>query len=162
MLPSNTIKRQKSVFVLLLFLLLLYPGIVQAESAFNLETIEAKKIEMVSGKSLILRSTAPIKRVSVADPEIADFLLLSANEVYLKGKGAGVTNLTLWQNKELVAIYDLEVTYNLPGLKQQLHAILPEEDSLRVTSTNDSITLSGKITSASNLSQAGYARGARR
>jgi pilus assembly protein CpaC len=154
MLPSNTIKRQKSVFVLLLFLLLLYPAIAEAENAFILETIEAKKIEMVSGKSLILRSTAPIKRVSVADPEIVDFLLLSANEVYLKGKGAGVTNLTLWQNKELVAVYDLEVTYNLPGLKQQLHTILPEEDSLRVTSTNDSITLSGKITSASNLSQA--------
>ena len=154
MLPSNTIKRQKSVFVLLLFLLLIYPASAGAESAFILETVEAKKIEMVSGKSLILRSTEPIKRVSVADPEIADFLLLSANEVYLKGKGAGVTNLTLWQNKKIVAVYDLEVTYDLSGLKQQLHAILPEEDSLRVTSTNDSITLSGKITSAANLSQA--------
>ncbi len=154
MLPSNTIKGQKSVFVLLLFLLLIYPASTGAESAFILETIEAKKIEMVSGKSLILRSTEPIKRVSVADPEIADFLLLSANEVYLKGKAAGVTNLTLWQNKKLVAVYDLEVTYDLSGLKQQLHAILPEEDSLRVTSTNDSITLSGKITSAANLSQA--------
>ena len=154
MLPSNTIKRQKSVFVLLLFLLLIYPASVGAESAFILETIEAKKIEMVSGKSLILRSTEPIKRVSVADPEIADFLLLSANEVYLKGKGAGVTNLTLWQNKKIVAVYDLEVTYDLSGLKQQLHAILPDEDSLRVISTNDSITLSGKITNAANLSQA--------
>jgi pilus assembly protein CpaC len=154
MLPSNTIKRQKLVFVLLLFLLLFYPAITGAESAFVLETIEAKKIEMVSGKSLVLRSTAPIKRVSVADPEIADFLLLSAHEVYLKGKGAGVTNFTLWQNKEIVAIYDLEVTYNLPGLKQQIHAILHEEYSLGVTIKNDSITLSGKITNASNLSQA--------
>jgi pilus assembly protein CpaC len=92
--------------------------------------------------------------VSIADPEIADFLLLSAHEIYLKGKGAGVTNLTLWQNKKLVAIYDLEVVYDLSSLKRQLHTILPEEDSLRVISTNDSITLSGKITSAANLSQA--------
>ena len=154
MLPSNAIKRQKSVFVLLLFLLLIYPASTGAESTFILEAIEAKKIEMVSGKSLILRSTEPIKRVSVADPEIVDFLLLSANEVYLKGKGAGVTNLTLWQNKKIVAVYDLEVTYDLSGLKQQLHAILPDEDSLRVISTNDSITLSGRITNAANLSQA--------
>ena len=154
MLPSNAIKRQKSVFVLLLFLLLIYPASTGAESTFILEAIEAKKIEMVSGKSLILRSTEPIKRVSVADPEIVDFLLLSANEVYLKGKGAGVTNLTLWQNKKIVAVYDIEVTYDLSGLKQQLHAILPDEDSLRVISTKDSITLSGKITNAANLSQA--------
>jgi pilus assembly protein CpaC len=154
MLPSNAIKRQKSVFVLLLFLLLIYPASTGAESTFILEAIEAKKIEMVSGKSLILRSTEPIKRVSVADPEVVDFLLLSANEVYLKGKRAGVTNLTLWQNKKIVAVYDLEVTYDLSGLKQQLHAILPDEDSLRVISTNDSITLSGRITNAANLSQA--------
>jgi pilus assembly protein CpaC len=154
MRPSNTIKRKRSVLALLLFLLLIFPASTLAESAFLLETIEAKKIEMLSGKSVILRSTTPIKRVSVADPEIADFLLLSAHEVYLKGKGAGVTNLTLWQNKKLVAIYDLEVVYDLSSLKQQLHTVLPGEDSLRVISTNDSITLSGKITSASNLSQA--------
>ncbi|MDH3884497.1 MAG: type II and III secretion system protein family protein, partial [Desulfobacterales bacterium] len=60
----------------------------------------------------------------------------------------------MWQNKKLVAIYDLEVVYDLSSLKQQLHTILPGEDSLRVISTNDSITLSGKITSSSNLSQA--------
>jgi pilus assembly protein CpaC len=154
MLPSNATKRKRSVLALLLFLLLIYPASTTAESGFLLETIEAKKIEMLSGKSVILRSTAPIKRVSVADPEIADFLLISAHEIYLKGKGAGVTNLTLWQNKKLVAIYDLKVTYDLSSLKQQLHTILPEEDSLRVFSTNDSITLSGKITTASNLSQA--------
>jgi pilus assembly protein CpaC len=174
MLPSNTIKGKRSVFALLIFLLLIFPASTMAENNFLLETIEAKKIDMVSGKSVILRSAAPIKRVSVADPEIADFLLLSAHEVYLKGKGAGVTNLTLWQNKKLVAIYDLEVVYDLSSLKQQLHTVLPGEDSLRVISTNDSITLSGKITSASNLSQAlalaeayapsssGLARGSRR
>jgi len=42
----------------------------------------------------------------------------------------------------------------LSRLKQQLHALLPGEESLRVISTNNSITLSGKISSASNLSQA--------
>jgi pilus assembly protein CpaC len=119
-----------------------------------LETVEAQRIEIVSGKSVILRSAAPIKRVSVAEPAIADFLLLSAHEIYLKGKAAGVTNLTLWQDKKLVAIYDLEVVYDLSRLKQQLHALLPGEESLRGISTNNSITLSGKISNASNLSQA--------
>ena len=154
MLPNNRIGKKRLVYALLLSLLFIFPASATAQNVFMLETVDAKKIEMVSGKSIILRSAVPIKRVSIADPEIADFLLLSANEIYLKGKAAGVTNLTLWQNKKLVAIYDLEVVYDLSRLKQQLHAILPEEDSLRVISTNDSITLSGNITTASNLSQA--------
>jgi pilus assembly protein CpaC len=154
MLPFNITLKIKLVFAILVSMLLMCPAISKAQGALMLETIEAQKIEMVSGKSIILRSAAPIKRVSVAEPAIADFLLLSAHEIYLKGKAAGVTNLTLWQDKRLVAIYDLEVVYDLSRLKQQLHALLPGEDSLRVISTNDSLTLSGKISSASNLSQA--------
>jgi pilus assembly protein CpaC len=134
--------------------LFIFPAITAAESTFELEAFAAKKLELVSGKSKILRSTSPIKRLSIADPEIADFLLLSANEIYIKGKSAGATNLTLWQNKSVVAVYDLEVVYDLSRFKQQLHDILPDEPDLRVVSTNDSITLSGKISNAANLSQA--------
>jgi pilus assembly protein CpaC len=46
------------------------------------------------------------------------------------------------------------VGYDLSRLKQQMHEILPEEEALQVISTNDSITLSGKISNAVNLSQA--------
>jgi pilus assembly protein CpaC len=142
------------VFALLLFILLLFPAITNAKNTFMLDTVDAKKIELVSGKSIVLRSTAPVSRVSIAAPAVADFLLLSANEIYITGKAAGTTNLTLWQNKKLVAIFDLEVAYDLSRLKQQMHKILPDEEALQVIATNDSITLSGKISSAVNLSQA--------
>jgi pilus assembly protein CpaC len=154
MLPIKINPKLTIVFAIFLFLPFIFPSIAEAEEALTLETVDAQKVEMVSGKSIILRSSAPIKRVSIADPEIADFVILSAHEIYLKGKAAGITNLTLWQNKKLVAIFDLEVAYDISRLKQHIHALLPEEDALRVISTNDSITLSGKITSASNLSQA--------
>jgi pilus assembly protein CpaC len=133
---------------------LIFPTILLASDAVELQTLEAKKLTLVSGKSIVLRSTAPVSRVSIAAPEVADFLILSANEIYITGKAAGSTNLTLWQNKKLVAIYDLEVGYNLSRLKQQIHEILPDEEALQVIGTNDSITLSGKISNAVNLSQA--------
>jgi pilus assembly protein CpaC len=142
------------VFTLLLFLLLLFPSSTKAEKGFMLETVDTKKIELVSGKSIVLRSAAPVSRVSIAAPAVADFLLLSPKEIYITGKAAGTTNLTLWQNKKLVAIYDLEVAYDLSRLKQQMHQILPDEEALQIIATNDSITLSGKISSAVNLSQA--------
>jgi len=134
--------------------LLLFPAISFASDPIELQTLETKKLTLVSGKSIVLRSTAPVSRVSIAAPEVADFLILSANEIYITGKAAGSTNLTLWQNNKLVAIYDLEVSYDLSHLKQQMHEILPQEESLQVIGTRDSITLSGKISSAVNLSQA--------
>ena len=154
MLPSNITIKGRMVFTLLLFMLLLFPSSTKAEKGFMLETVDTKKIELVSGKSIVLRSAAPVSRVSVAAPAVADFLLLSPKEIYITGKAAGTTNLTLWQNKKLVAIFDLEVAYDLSRLKQQMHQILHDEEALQVIATNDSITLSGKISSAVNLSQA--------
>ena len=144
----------KSVALVFILALLIFPTISLASDAIELQTLETQKLTLVSGKSIVLRSAAPVSRVSIAAPEVADFLILSAYEIYITGKAAGSTNLTLWQNKKLVAIFDLEVGYDLSRLKQQMHEILPEEEALRVISTNDSITLSGKISSAANLSQA--------
>jgi pilus assembly protein CpaC len=144
----------KSGALALLLVMLIFPRISPASDAIELQTLETQKLNLVSGKSIVLLSSAPVGRVSIAAPEVADFLILSANEIYITGKAAGSTNLTLWQNKKLVAIYDLEVTYDLSRLKQQMYEILPEEQALQIIGTNDSITLSGKVSNAVNLSQA--------
>ena len=153
MFPFKIYPKLKYFFAIFLCLIFLLPSSSTAEEPLVLETVDAKKIEIISGKSVILRSTEPIKRVSIANPDVADFILLSAYEIYLTGKAAGLTNLTLWQNKKLVAIYDLEVAYDMSRLKRHIHTVLPEEESLQVISTNDSITLAGKISSAGNLSR---------
>ncbi len=141
-------------FIFAILTLFIFPTISIANEVFEAQIFEARKLALVSGKSIVLRSALPVSRVSIAAPAVADFLLLTANEIYITGKAAGTTNLTLWQKKKLVAIYDLEVAYDLSRLKQQLHQILPDEIDLKVISTNDSLTLSGKISSAVNLSQA--------
>ena len=124
-----------------------------AAQQYSLKDYKSKRLELVVGKSVILRSPDKVKRISVAAPEVADFKLLSPYEIYITGKAAGITNLTLWQNKKVVSTYDLEVSYDISRLKQKLNEILPEETELRVLATHDSITLSGKVSSLANLSQ---------
>ena len=85
MISFYKITEIRSIFTVLVIILFIFPATTIAEDTLMLETVEAKKIEMVSGKSIILRSAAPIKRVSVAEPKIADFLLISPNEIYLTG-----------------------------------------------------------------------------
>ena len=122
--------------------------------AADVVTENSKKLPLVVGKSVVLKIDGLAKRISVANPEIADFVLVSPREVYITGKTAGLTNLTIWQDKTVYGVYDLEVVYDTSRLKEKLHDLLPEEKELRVLATHDSITLSGRVSSAENLSQA--------
>jgi pilus assembly protein CpaC len=141
------------LMLLFMMILLIFSSKSLAAASFFLETQNPKKLALVVGKSVILKTFEPVKRVSIGAPGIADFVLLSPHEIYLTGKAAGATNLTLWQNKKIAAIYDLEIAYDISRLKQKLHDLLPEERDLRVIATHDSITLSGVISSTANLSQ---------
>ncbi len=128
-----------------------YTQTANAETSY---TPSATRFQLIIGKSTIIKSPVPVKRVSIGNPEIADFVLLSPRDIYATGKAAGATNLTLWSNGSVSAVYELEVIYDVSLLKQQLHNTLPEEQNLHVTATNNSITLSGRVSNSSNLSKA--------
>jgi pilus assembly protein CpaC len=140
--------------IIIALVLLVFSAISRAADSELPETEKPKKLQVVVGKSIILKNSKPAKRVSIAEPKIASFVLLSPSEIYITGKAAGITNLTLWQNKKILVIYDLEVDYDISRLKQKLHEVLPLEKEIRVIATHDSITLSGTISSTANLSQA--------
>ena len=91
-------------------------GVAFAGNTSVIETNQPERLELVVGKSVTMKSSQSVKRVSIANPEIADFILISPREVYLTGKSPGTTNLTLWQNKKVVSIYDLEVSYDVSAL----------------------------------------------
>jgi pilus assembly protein CpaC len=141
-------------FLMLIISLLSFATRSWADNSPVLETQATKKLELTVGKSLVIKTDKALKRVSTADPEVADFILISPQEIYLSGKSAGITNLTLWQGKKIFAIYDLDVSYDVSRLKQRLHEVLPNETDLRVMATHNSITLSGRVSNAANNSQA--------
>lgn len=142
-------------------LLLTMPALVWGEGPprISLEATPLQKISLTVGKSVILGTSEPIKRISLGTPEgipeIAVALVLTPRQIYLTGKNPGVTNLTLWGvNKKFTAIMDIEVSPDFSRLQEMLQKILPEEKKVTVTATHDNITLSGSVSSAVNLSQA--------
>lgn len=144
-----------SIFLAVTFVLVFPPLCWSADPATVIpESRRPHKVSLAVGKSIIIRNPTPVKRVSVAAPEIADFVLLSPTQVYLVGKAPGITTVTLWENKKIAALYDVEVTPDVARVREKLHEILPEERDLRVIATHDSITLSGTISSTASLSHA--------
>jgi len=127
------------------------------------EAVKHQKISLVVGETTVIKTKSPhfIKRVSVGAPGIADAIIMSTEakgaypqQISLIGKAPGTTNITLWgQNNEVFTVLDLEVSPDISRLKETLHKVLPEEKDIRVAANHDNITLSGTVSSASNLSQ---------
>ena len=105
-------------------------------------------------KSQILRVDVPFADLLVGNPEIADVLALTDRSVYVLGKALGSTNLTVYgRNKNLLAVVDIVVSYDVEGLKQQLFQLMPDE-KIEVRAVNGSLALSGVVTGAGTMSRA--------
>lgn len=119
------------------------------------EQRDIQKLELTVGKSKVLDLPVAIKRASLANPEVADTVVLSPTQIYLTGKTIGVTNVTLWnESGKMMGMYDVVIAPDVTRLKENLHKTLPEEQGILVTSDHDHITLSGTASNANNLNRA--------
>ena len=116
---------------------------------------EPQELRLTVGESKIVETEAAFKRASVANPEVADQIVLSPKQIYLAGKAAGMTTLTLWGKDGQVAnVFQIRVSPDVTRLKEQLHTMLPHESGIQVMSSHDHITLAGNVTNMESLAKA--------
>ncbi len=119
-----------------------------------LRSAEAQQVNLAVGKSVVLDLPVSIKRASLADPAIADAMVLSPKQIYLTGKGHGTTNLTLWgQDEKVLAVFDLDVGVDLTRLKKYLRELFPDEANVHLRGTHDHVTISGTVSSDGRRNQ---------
>ncbi|MFZ5449660.1 MAG: type II and III secretion system protein family protein [Thermodesulfobacteriota bacterium] len=100
-------------------------------------------VRLKVGQSKVLRTPFALTRISVADPDIADLILISEREIYVNGLAPGVTNISMW-GKSRYTSASVSVEADLTLLKEKLHQILPKE-KIGVEAAGDSIVLSGEV-----------------
>jgi len=105
------------------------------------------------GKSIVVNSTQSVSRVSIADPDTADFVLISPREIYVTGKKIGMTTLTMWSGKTVAAVYNISVSHDVDQLRAAIGAVLPEEDDVQVIASGDTITLFGRVSNTAGMSR---------
>jgi len=99
-------------------------------------------------RAVVIESAVPFAELSIANPTIADFSTLSDRTVYILGKLAGTTTLTLIDKKgNLISNVQIKVTTDLNELRKRLKEILPNE-KIKVRSANNGIVLHGKVSTA--------------
>lgn len=119
-----------------------------------MKTPEPQQVSLVVGKSTVVDMPTAIKRASLADPQVADAIVLSPRQIYVTGKGYGTTNLTLWgKDDQIIAVFDLDVGVDLGRLRKHLGELLPDETNLHFKGTHDHVTISGTVSSEARLQQ---------
>jgi pilus assembly protein CpaC len=126
----------------------------QARSGDALRMGDTTSMEVPIYRSGVLRLDAAATRISVGNPDIADILIIRANQLYVLGKDLGTTNVLLWDRDDnLVGTVNVEVTHDIESLKAKLHTMLPD-DRIEVHSSQRSIVLRGQVSSATNMDAA--------
>jgi pilus assembly protein CpaC len=140
-------KRTRSLWWLWWVIILGFLGAVPASAAHLLERVKNQEINQVVhlkvGHSKVFRTPFTLKRISVADPEIADIILISEREVYVNGLAPGVTNISMWGKTRFTSA-SVMVEADLTLLKEKLHQVLPKE-KIGAEAAGDSIVLSGEV-----------------
>lgn len=100
-------------------------------------------IRLRVGRSKVLRTAFPIQRISVADPEVADIVLISQREVYVNGNATGTTNISFWGKQQFFSA-KVMVEPDVTILKEKLKKVLPKE-TIGVEAAGDMVVLTGEV-----------------
>lgn len=107
------------------------------------------------GGSKILRFEQPIGRVLLGEPKVADVVPLSDRTLYVLGKAAGSTNLTVMRGEGAtpIATLDVRVGYDVEDMDRAFADLMPGEP-VRVSARGDAIVLTGTVSSSAVAARA--------
>lgn len=118
-------------------------------------------INCVIDKAQLLKFDEPVTRVSVANPDVADVIVISPREVQVNAKKLGTTSLIVWGRNGDPIFFDIIVGNNIDGFINAVNTAIPG-NNLKFKFSNDSVVLSGNSTSSivkTNLSNIAKAYG---
>jgi pilus assembly protein CpaC len=104
-------------------------------------------LHLLVGRSIVISSPARIKRVSLADPNIAEAIVVSPTQVLVNGRAPGGVSLIIWDESDQSQAFEVSVDIDVLGLSQKIHEVFPSED-VHIETSRDVVMLSGKISSA--------------
>lgn len=143
-----------SFWVILTICFMSFTAWAAGPARVSVNTTEPQRLSIVMGKSIIIETKDPVRRVSLAAPEIAEAVVLTPRQIYLTGKMPGTTNLTFWDAANRVSsVIDIDVLPDIGGLKEKIYQMFPQEKNISVTASPYAVNLTGTVTSTSNLAQ---------
>jgi pilus assembly protein CpaC len=128
---------------------LLWAAVLAASSSLA-QTGPARNITLMEGRGELLQFQRDVQKVALAEPKIADAVVLSPREVMVNAKTPGHTTLLIWETGSEPARYEIEVAKDNSDWDSFRKLIEANADggAVTVTGSGDTIVLTGSVKSA--------------
>jgi pilus assembly protein CpaC len=156
MYSRSPIARRVSLLLASLMVVLVHSiGHAQSASykASFKENKDAVAVNVLVGQSRVINFDRPVGRFSVSNPEIAEAVLVTPDQVLVNGKAFGQVNFIAWeQTGGAYLVFDVYVRTNLSLIDSQIRALFPKED-IRLSQANGSVVISGNVSDPKTAAQ---------
>jgi pilus assembly protein CpaC len=115
----------------------------------NIEPQAPTSTDLLVGinRSTILENAAGVKRISIANSDVAEAVAVSRTEVLVNGKAQGDTSLVLWDQNDRKTMFDVHVsadTSKLEAAKAELQREVPGQN-VALKFSGGSVFLTGTV-----------------
>ena len=129
-------------------------GPALAGTRIDADRSERTRADVTVDDMIVMKTQTAFAEVRVANPDIADIVVMSDRSFQLLGKGGGKTNVMLYgPDRQLLDVVDVRVGFDLAELKRALFETLPGED-VQVRSMAGGVYLSGEVSSSGVMGRA--------
>jgi pilus assembly protein CpaC len=139
---------KRTLAAVLLVVMVLPPqasaGQAAARAVNAVGDVRVEQIDLMVGRSTVIRTDYPITRVALSTPEIADAMVTTPYELLVHGKTPGTISLLVWGNNGSMKTYDVAVRRDLSALDAQIQRLFPGEN-ITVSSNGKDVVLSGVV-----------------
>ncbi len=113
--------------------------------ALPAQTAPAKELSLLIGRGELISFERDLTRVVIAEPRIADAVVVSPREVMVNAKGVGKTTLIVWETGTIPIRYNISVNPDLTEMNDVVTDIQTKVPGITVTGTREKLVLTGSV-----------------
>jgi pilus assembly protein CpaC len=141
------VNTKRNVCLGLLFALLVTLNLSAGQQPGAAGSSLPQTLHLLVNRSLVITSPVRITRLSVANPDIAEAIVISPYQVLVNGKTPGAVTMILWGENGESQTFDLYVDVDVMALSQKIHEVFPSEH-VRIEASKNIVMLTGQASSA--------------
>jgi pilus assembly protein CpaC len=125
-------------------------------AAAQTASISSKDLTLLTGRGELLQFNADVIRVAVAEPKVADAIVVSPREVMVNAKTPGYTTVVIWEQNAAPVRFNIRVTPDLTdfdAVQRKVKDSLPGA-AIEVTGNTETIVLTGDAKDAEESARA--------
>ena len=156
MQSRSPMSRRMSLVLASMITIVFYTVVHAQENSYKASFGQDKEpvaVNVLVGQSRVINFDRPVGRFSVSNPEIAEAILVTPDQVLVNGKTFGQVNFIAWeQSGGQFLVFDVYVRANLSLIDSQIRALFPKDD-IRLSQANGSVVISGSVANSETSKQ---------